>query len=691
MHGCRIIIFKKVRGDREKRNILAANMAFSPKQIIPSRLLRWMLLSGLFYMLLMAVLRLVFNLVFRPSGEEGLARAFWMGFRYDARVVCLFLLPVFLGGLIFYKRSFSGVAARRVLLTWSRLFGALIVVLYTFDFAHFAYLRQRLNASVLSYADDAFISARMVWQSYPVVKIFLGWALGFALIFYATRLIYRSISSSQSKASLGNKSLTWSLCFLLFAVAIFGRVGKFPLRWSDAYRLNSDYKASLALNPFQSFASSLKFRSSSFDPARAKVYYPLMANQLGVDNPDSVSLNYLRMHSPDSAAMRQPNIVLVICESFSAYKSSMWGNPLNTTPYFNELCGKGIFFKNCFTPAYGTARGVWALVTGIPDVTDYKTASRNPRLVDQQTILNDIRGYEKFYFIGGSASWANIRGVLEANIKDLHLYEEEDYSAKGVDVWGISDKNLFLEANKVISKQNKPFFAIIQTADNHRPYTIPEEDRPFVKMQNYPKDTLAKYGFWTNEELNAFSYMDYTYKTFLEAAQKEKYFENTLFVFIGDHGIRGSAGNMLPKVWTDQSLTLWHVPLLFYAPGKLKPQVVEQKVSQVDVMPSIAALAGLPVRNTTIGRNIFADTAGTDSSRNHAFVYDFDLGLAGLVSDKYYYQVNLKTRKEEIYSLLGNEPVPPGEPGKPHLDLLRNLTLGYYETSKYMLFNNKKK
>lgn len=667
-------------------------MRFHPSSLIRSRLLRWMLLSGVFFLLLMSILRFVFNLVFKPESESGLSRAYWMGLRYDARVVSIFLLLVFIGGLIMYKKSFAGKAAQRVLLIYSRLFGALLILLYTFDFAHFAYLRQRLNASVLSYADDAFISATMVWQSYPVIKIFLGWVVGFLFIFYATRFIYKKCSSHESVAGLKNKLATYLPFFLVLAIAIFGRVGKFPLRWSDAYRLNSDYKANLALNPFQSFASSLKFRSSSFDLAKTKHYYPMITQELGITNPDSVSLNYLRQSVfPDTAGVKRPNVVLVICESFSAYKSSMWGNPLNTTPYFNELCKQGIFFKNCFTPAYGTARGVWALITGIPDVTEYKTASRNPRLVDQQTVLNDIKGYEKYYFIGGSASWANIRGVLEANIKDLHLYEQEDYSAKGVDVWGISDKNLFLEANKVISKQDKPFFAIIQTADNHRPYTIPAEDKPFVKMQQYPQDTLSKYGFWTNEELNAFSYMDYTYKTFIEAARKEKYFDNTIFVFIGDHGIRGSAGNMFPKVWTDQSLTLWHVPLLFYAPSRLQPQVVEHKVSQVDVMPSIAALAGIPVRNTTMGRNIFADTASRDSSRNHAFVFDFDLGLAGLVGDKYYYQVNLKTKKEGVYSLLNNDPLPPGDPSAPYLNHMRELTLGYFETSRYMLFNNKKR
>lgn len=659
--------------------------------IVQSKLIRWMLISGVFYLLLMSLLRLVFHLLFAPSGESPVIRAFWMGFRYDARVVCIFLLIMWVAGLFYFFKPFSSKNSRKILLVFTRFFGLLIIIVYTFDFAHFAYLRQRLNASVLSYAEDAGISFRMVWESYPVIKILLGWVIGFAIIFYATRFLYRICNKPPDTASKKNRLLTYALCFLVFAVAIFGRIGQFPLRWSDAYRLNSDYKASLALNPFQSFASSLKFRGATYNLGKTKQYYPLIASQLGITNPDSATLNFLRkIVSSDTGIHSNPNIVLVICESFSGYKSSMWGNPLNTTPYFKSLCEKGIFFKNCFSPAYGTARGVWAIITGVPDVTELKTASRNPNLVDQHTILNDIKGYQKFYFIGGSASWANIRGVLKGNIKDLKLYEQEDYKSPSLDVWGISDKNLFLEANAVLNKQTSPFFAVIQTADNHRPYSIPAEDRPNIKFRNLPKDTLEKYGFWTNEELNAYSYMDYTYKVFIDAASKEKYFNNTIFVFVGDHGIRGNAGDMMPKVWTDHGLTTQHVPLLFYAPSMLQPAVQEKKVSQVDIMAGIAQLANLEVSNTTLGRNIFSNPILKDSVDDNTFVIDPDKKIIGLVNSKYYYEYDLKTKKEGVYSLIDNRVLPPGEPADTVLAKMRNLTLGYYETSRYMLFNNKK-
>ncbi|HNJ58648.1 MAG TPA: LTA synthase family protein, partial [Chitinophagaceae bacterium] len=378
------------------------------------------------------------------------------------------------------------------------------------------------------------------------------------------------------------------------------------------------------------------------------------------------------------------NVVLVICESFSAYKSSMYGNPLNTTPFFAEMCKEGVFFNRAFSPAYGTARGVWAIVTGIPDVQFNKTSSRNPATVNQHTIINDFNQHEKFYFLGGSSSWANIRGLLTNNIKDLRLYEQGSYSSKEIDVWGISDKNLFLEANKTLAQQTKPFFAVIQTADNHRPYTIPKEDLKEFKIQKIKNAQLKKYGFESEEEYNAFRYTDFSFQKFIEAAKKEKYFNNTLFVFIGDHGIRGDAGDMLPKAFTTQGLTNMHVPLLFYAPGILPAKEITFPASQLDVLPSIAYLCNIPYTNTTMGRNLFKLKNTND---NYTFIIDEGAKIIGALNDNYFFNYQLKDKKvENFVSLQHNSPVTNDSIKKQ----LHFITDAFYETARYMLLNNKK-
>jgi phosphoglycerol transferase MdoB-like AlkP superfamily enzyme len=411
---------------------------------------------------------------------------------------------------------------------------------------------------------------------------------------------------------------------LVFGFGIFGKLDQFPLRWSDAFALGNDYKANLALNPFQSFFSTLKFRGNTYDEATVRKSFSVLSPYYGFSKSDSSTLNFKRKISPRANAIKTvPNVVVVICESFSAYKSSMWGNPLNTTPFFDEMSRQGIFFDHCFTPTYGTARGVWAVITGIPDVEiGTTTSSRNPLAVNQHTIINDFRDYSKYYFIGGSTSWANIRGLLTNNIRDLNLFEQKDYSSPKIDVWGISDKNLFLEANKRLKQATKPFFAVIQTADNHRPYSIPEEDLKTFHKIEMPKDSLRKYGFESNDEMNAFRYTDFGFRAFMEAARKESYFGNTIFLFIGDHGIVGDAGNMFPRSWTDQKLTMEHVPLLIYSPGLLSPERIGELCSQVDVLPTLAGLCNIPYENTTLGRDIL-DTLNY-KKKAFSFIYNPD-------------------------------------------------------------------
>lgn len=631
----------------------------------------------------MTFCRLGLYLFFGSQGHSfsQVLSAFWLGLRFDLRIASVVMLVMLVLASIRWLSPFRFRYARIGWFTLLGLASFAIVFFYALDFGHYAYLRQRLNASVLNYLEDAAISMEMVWQSYPVVWIMLGLAVATFLLIW----LLRNQFARTAKRPIAIKRwqrITWFIVFfLLFGLGIFGRFNQYPLRWSDAFSLGTDYKAQLALNPFESFFNTLRYRHSSYDVQKVKKYFPLLASYYGFDNTSADSLDFRRTVDAMPTDIK-PNVILVICESFSGYKSSMWGNPLNATPYFNELSKQGLFFDRCFTPAYGTARGVWALITGTPDVELANTASRNPAAVDQHTIINDFKGYEKFYFIGGSASWANIRGLLTNNIGNLHLYEQDQFKSPVIDVWGISDKNLLLESGKVLAAQQQPFFAVIQTAGNHRPYTIPSEDLDEFKLVNVPRDSLTRYGFESNEELNAFRYTDFCFQKFMEAAAKEKYFNNTLFVFIGDHGIPGNAGEMFPEAWTKQRLTSEHVPLLFYAPQLIAPQRVHRIASQIDVLPTIAGICKVPYVNTTLGRDLMDSTF---YNKQLAFIIDPDNAMTGVVNDSVYYRHAIRTMKGEAVSVVNND--------QPLADtaLLRQVTEGIFETAKYLLLHNKKK
>lgn len=716
------------------------------KKLVLPRLVLWMLQIGIVLLILMNLMRFVFFFHFKPpnASVSDYGKVFLLGLNFDLRIVCGCLLFPFLVSnlslkynsrnklsvpglikigitlllmvllMIFMKKGhmftstliivgilfslvlvwlfvkkdcdpFHNILSRRIIKGWFYFVTFILVLFYALDFQHYDYLHQRLSASIINFAGDAKISFSMVMETYPVFTMLLFMALAIALMVLVINFTYRHVADKKYMGETLSKFFIGLMFTLLLGLGIFGRINQYPLRWSDAFSFEDDFKANLALNPVQSFLSTLQFRNSGYNIELVKKYYPLMRQYLGVTGEGE--LNFTREFAVSDSA-RKRNVVIVICESFSAYKSTMYGNPLNTTPYFDSLSRGGVFYDRCFTPSYGTARGVWATITGIPDVEYPNTSSRNPSYVDQHSIINDYEGYSKYYFIGGSSSWANIRGLLTNNLKNINLLEEENFKAARVDVWGISDKRLFLEANHTFAKEKNPFIAVIQTADNHRPYTIPEEDKSEFNLVNYPLDTLKKYGFENNNELNAFRYTDFSFKKFIEAASKEKYFDNTIFVFVGDHGVRGDAGAEFGPAWQSAGLTIHHVPLLFYAPGILPSQRIHDVCSQTDVLPTVSSVAGINFTNTTLGRNLF-DTSNKKLAFPHtAFIFDPTINQIGMVTNDAVYTKSLISNNEEIVSI---EQKMSEENLKQYEKPLRELTEAWYQTAKYLLYNNRKK
>ena len=185
----------------------------------------------------------------------------------------------------------------------------------------------------------------MMWQTYPLIKIFIGIAILCLIFIYAhSRTLKTLIAKNPSVQKNKINALFYISTIFILSGFTFGRLGQYPLRWSDAFTFTDAFKANTALNPFQSFVSSLQFRNSKYDINKVKKAYPLMSDYFKIKNPDSINLNFTRTFNFEDSKVK-PNVVLVICESFSAYKSSMFGNKLNPTPYFNQMCNEGVFFE----------------------------------------------------------------------------------------------------------------------------------------------------------------------------------------------------------------------------------------------------------------------------------------------------------------------------------------------------------
>ncbi len=142
---------------------------------------------------------------------------------------------------------------------------------------------------------------------------------------------------------------------------------------------------------------------------------------------------------------------------------------------------------------------------------------------------------------------------------------------------------------------------------------------------------------------------------------------------------------MYPDAWTSSQLSDEHVPLLFYSPELLTPQHRKEVVSQIDVLPTLAGMIHQPYTNTTLGR----DVLNMKNGLNAAFVVQHDEGNIGVITDNYYYVKNIRVKRQELVPVKDNIYKCSGQQDSIK-ESLSALTSAIYETSKHMLFNNKR-
>ncbi|MEX2667258.1 LTA synthase family protein [Candidatus Uabimicrobium amorphum] len=561
----------------------------------------------------------------------------------------------------------------------------LVLIIFIIDFGFYDYLGNRLTAVVLRFFYNPEISWGMVTSSYPfaiilsIVFFFLG------LFLFGYRYVLEFIHRDDSQMPM-KKSIAIFLGTLLFSFAgIYAKFSRYPLFWSDAYFSSNSFVSNTALNPVLLFFESCLREDPDYDENELQKNYEVVSEYLGVK--DKKDLNFTRSVTANTQN-RYPNLVIVFMESLAFHFTSLSGNPLRPTPNFDALTKKSIYFERFYTPHRNTARSIFTTITGLPDIGMVRSTSRNPMLVKQHTILNDFHNYNKYYFVGGSANWGNIRGILANNIKDLQLYEEHMYESPNFDVWGISDLHLFEEFIKTIKRKSadKPFVAFIQTAGNHSPFRIPPDNRGFVK-KDLPTDEVRRYCFRRVKEYNSLRFLDHSLGVFLQQIE-DPFFDNTIFCFFGDHGKRVHTPEGVPHMHKSAhglGLTQYRVPMVIYAPKIIKPFVYKEVASQVDILPTLASFTSVSYVNKGLGRNLF-DNSFRD---RYAFTLNYSAHEIGLMGKNFYFLASINGEKQRFYDITSPGPLKDIKNLHPEkFTKFKQHCFGLYQFSKYMRVKN---
>ncbi|WP_339473566.1 LTA synthase family protein [Pseudomonas sp. RL_5y_Pfl2_69] len=655
---------------------------------------------GLVFALLVC-LRLIFVLGFSGVGlqEAALLETLGIGLRFDLRLAVLMLLPLALLAWLPRWNLLNTRALRWLARGYLLLVLGVVGLVYIIDFGHYAYLGVRLNATVLRYLEDAQISRQMVWETYPVLWITLSWLMAVVLWTYALIRLER-ITLDREKQSAGVVAIASVTVIGVVAIllSLLGRVANLnlenpvPLRWSDAFFSGNNQIAAVGLNPVLFLFDTLRVGQSQFDEAKVREHYPQVAHYLGVTRPDAEQLSFVREQAVQPyrfAGERAPNVMFVMLESLGTSAVGAYGNPLNPTPNLDRLASQSWFFKHFYVPVTGTAKTVWGSITGVPDVTRQETATRNPLITRQHTLINAFEAYQKFYMIGGNAGWANINGLIRQSIEGMKLYDERHWRSPRVDVWGISDLDLFKESDDILRAvaRDQPFFAYVQTSGNHRPFTIPASNDSFV-VKDLSLEQVQAAGSRSVEQYNAVRLLDYNIGRLMEIAKAGGYHDNTIFVFFGDHNTRISQIPHMAPAFEQLGLESNNVPLLIYAPGRLQPKVIEEAVGLSDLLPTVAGMAGIPFLNGAMGRDIQQPVP--EGERMVPLVLsEGTFPVIGGVTKDFLLQMQHDGSSPTLHDLASQTPREDVAQQHPEeFQRLQALTLGLHESARLMLYRN---
>lgn len=283
------------------------------------------------------------------------------------------------------------------------------------------------------------------------------------------------------------------------------------------------------------------------------------------------------------------NIVLITIESMSAWFMGHFGNPDSLTPTLDSLYVRGIGFERAYATGNRTVRGLEAVTLSLPPCPGQSLIKRenNAGLHSVGSLLRD-KGYTVRFFYGGNSYFDNMETFFSGNgyeIVDQNSYATEEITF--ANIWGVCDEDAFRKVIRTLNEDaasGTPFFAHVMTVSNHRPFTYP------AGRISIPHDAKSRNG--------GVMYTDYALGRFFAEAARQPWFSNTIFLITADH-CASSAGR------TEIPLDKYHIPAVIYAPGFVEPQLVENTVSQIDLVPTLLSLLGMNYDSHFFGRNVF--------------------------------------------------------------------------------------
>ena len=326
---------------------------------------------------------------------------------------------------------------------------------------------------------------------------------------------------------------------------------------------------------------------------------------------------YSPIHQPASGTvMNKKNVVVLIVESFGReYIGSLnrdldGGKYRGYTPFVDSLLTHSLTFEYTFANGRKSIDAMPSTLSSIPMMVEpfFLTPASMNDLTGLAGMLHD-KGYYSAFFHGAQNGSMGFEAFARSTGYDKYFgrteYNADPKGGGDADfdgMWAVWDEPYLQHVVRMVNGFKQPFVASVFTASSHHPFKVPEQYAATFKDEGgQPIHKCVRY-------------TDMALRKFFEAASKQPWYRNTVFVLVADH----TNQNTHPYYKTDQGL--YSIPIIFYTPdGSLETGVKQGVIAQqIDVLPTLMGMLGYDKPYIAFG----CDLLHTPAVQTWAFNYN---------------------------------------------------------------------
>lgn len=530
-----------------------------------------------------------------------LLRAFVRGLRFDLWAVFWTHLPVLLTAFLPLRWQ---LRVDRLVYFYVALVNFIFTGFNVIDSELFKFAGKRVSREWFSLQQD------VIGHGWSLVSYY--WWLGsigfllWLLFIYLWPKFSKKAESLDSRAEQTRRAGLWQSAvqniFFLLALVLGLRGGWQwkPLNLAHAFVEGSPVVGSLALN------STISLLKSSNKIESLALHF------LTDDERAQVLARHSSSPSSYFARAKDFNVVILIVESLSLEYLGRDASASGYFPLLKKRTGQALFFAENFANGRRSIEAVPSVICGLPSLMS-EAFILSPYQSINLNCLGQMAGhygYTSLFFHGAHNGSMHFDSFAQrAGFNKYYGYDEFPDAGQSDGQWGIFDEPFLQFAREKLAEVSHPFVATIFTLSSHHPYRIPDQ----YKGQ-FPKGNL--------EIHESLGYVDLAIERFFAAAEKEPWFNKTLFFITGDH----TAKSQDPQY--QDLLGVYRVPLILYSPGLRLEAKVSKVTQHADILPTIRELLGWSdFSDLPFGRSVFSREGAAINATAQGFWLYTESGL----------------------------------------------------------------